>query len=128
MVDAARLLEVWKSLIVRYPDGTPRTKQVVSKPIIEVDDEAGTATCRWGASRLRGTTTRWSSRPTSCRCKQSSPAATSPFEDRFESIGGQWRYTYRDLTLIDMVGDISRHLTYPIRSHRAPQEAPERSV
>ncbi|KAA1249262.1 hypothetical protein F0Q45_16155 [Mycobacterium simiae] len=29
-VDAAGLLGIWKSLIVLYPDGTPRTKHMVN--------------------------------------------------------------------------------------------------
>ncbi|WP_239657413.1 nuclear transport factor 2 family protein [Mycobacterium riyadhense] len=45
-IDAARLLGIWKSLIVLYPDGTPRTKHLVSNPIVEVDEDAGTARCR----------------------------------------------------------------------------------
>ena len=36
------------------------------------------------------------------------------YRDRFECVEGQWRFCYRDLTLIDMVGDVSHHLTYPI--------------
>jgi len=31
---------------IRYLDGTPRTKHVITNPIVEVDEEAGTATCR----------------------------------------------------------------------------------
>jgi 3-phenylpropionate/cinnamic acid dioxygenase small subunit len=108
MVDAARLLEVWKSLIVLYPDGTPRTKHVVSNPIIEVDDEAGTATCRSYYTVFQQTDE-----------LPLQTIVTGRYHDRFASVDGQWRYTYRDLTLIDMVGDVSRHLTYPIRSKQA---------
>ena len=36
---------------------------------------------------------------------------TGRYHDRFERVDGQWRYSYRDLTLIDMVGDVSHHLT-----------------
>jgi 3-phenylpropionate/cinnamic acid dioxygenase small subunit len=116
MVDAARLLEVWKSLIVLYPDGTPRTKHVVSNPIIEVDDEAGTASCRSYYTVLQQTDE-----------LPLQTIVTGRYHDRFESVDGQWRYTYRDLTLIDMVGDVSGHLTYPVRSHRAAKEARERT-
>jgi hypothetical protein len=36
------------------------------------------------------------------------------YHDRFECVQGQSRFSYRDLTLIDMVGDVSHHLTYPV--------------
>jgi len=107
-VDAARLLEVWKSLIVLYPDGTPRTKHVVSNPIIEVDDEAETATCRSYYTVFQQTDE-----------LPLQTIVTGRYHDRFERVDGRWRYAYRDLTLIDMVGDVSRHLTYPIQSQRA---------
>src|SRR6202030_1888041 len=45
-VDADATLSLWKCMVIVYPDGTPRTKHVVTNPIIEVDDAAGTATCR----------------------------------------------------------------------------------
>jgi len=45
-IEAAQLLRIWKSLIVLHADGTPRTKHVTTNPIIEVDEEAGTASCR----------------------------------------------------------------------------------
>ena len=35
-------------------------------------------------------------------------------EQIFERVDGRWRFSYRDLTLIDMVGDVSHHLAYPI--------------
>ncbi len=102
-IDAARLLGIWKSLIVLHPDGTPRTKHVTTNPIIEIDEAAGTASCRSYYTVLQQT--------------DGIPLqtiVTGRYHDRFERVGGQWRFSYRDLTLIDMVGDVSRHLTHPI--------------
>jgi len=102
-VDAARLLKIWASLIVLHEDGTPRTKHVTTNPSIEVDEDAGTASCRSYYTVLQQT--------------DGFPLQTivsGRYHDRFERVGGQWRFCYRDLTLIDMVGDVSRHLTYPI--------------
>jgi 3-phenylpropionate/cinnamic acid dioxygenase small subunit len=102
-IDAARLLAIWKSLIVLHPDGTPRTKHVTTNPIIEIDEEEGTASCRSYYTVLQQT--------------DDMPLQTivaGRYHDRFERVGGQWRFSYRDLTLIDMVGDVSRHLTHPI--------------
>ncbi|OBJ62518.1 hypothetical protein A9W95_08055 [Mycobacterium sp. 1423905.2] len=103
--DAAGLLTIWKSLIVLYPDGTPRTKHVVTNPIIEVDEAAGTAACR-------SYYTVW--QQTDDLALQA--IVTGRYHDRFERIDGLWRFSYRDLTLIDMVGDISHHLAGPISS------------
>jgi len=101
-IDAARLLGIWKSLIVLHADRTPRTKHVTTNPIIEVDD-AETASCRSYYTVLQQT--------------DEFPLQTivaGRYHDRFECVEGQWRFSYRDLTLIDMVGDVSHHLTYPI--------------
>ncbi len=102
-IDAARLLGIWRSLIVLHPDGTPRTKHVTTNPIIEIDEDAGAATCRSYYTVLQQT--------------DGVPLqiiVTGRYHDRFERVDGVWRFSYRDLTLIDMVGDVSRHLTHPI--------------
>ena len=86
-----------------HADGTPRTKHVTTNPIIEVDEDAGTAICRSYYTVLQQT--------------EESPLQTivaGRYHDRFERVDGRWRFSYRDLTLIDMVGDVSRHLTHPI--------------
>ncbi len=102
-IDAARLLAIWKSLIVLHPDGTPRTKHVTTNPIIEVDEDARTASCRSYYTVLQQT----GEFPLQT-------IVTGRYHDRFECVEGRWRFSYRDLTLIDMVGDVSHHLTYPI--------------
>ncbi|QNI05134.1 nuclear transport factor 2 family protein [Mycobacterium kubicae] len=111
--DAAGLLAIWKSLIILYPDGTPRTKHVVTNPIIEVDDEAGTARCRSYYTVLQQT----DELPLQV-------IVTGRYHDRFERIDGFWRFSYRDLTLIDMVGEVSHHLGAPIAA--APRNSPGR--
>jgi 3-phenylpropionate/cinnamic acid dioxygenase small subunit len=99
-VDAKRLLGIWKLLIIRYPDGTPRTKHVVTNPIIEVDEEAGTANCRSYYTVFQQTDE-----------LPLQTIVTGRYHDGFERVDGRWRFSYRDLTLIDMVGDVSHHLT-----------------
>jgi hypothetical protein len=39
---------------------------------------------------------------------------TGRYHDEFQRVGGVWRYSFRDFRLIDMVGDVSRHLTRSI--------------
>jgi 3-phenylpropionate/cinnamic acid dioxygenase small subunit len=102
-IDAARLLAIWKSLIVLHADGTPRTKHVTTNPIIEVDEDAGTASCRSYYTVLQQTDG-----------FGLQTIVAGRYHDRFERVDSQWRFSYRDLTLIDMVGDVSHHLTYPI--------------
>ncbi len=106
-VDAARLLGIWRSLIVLHADGTPRTKHVTTNPIIEVDEDAGTATCRSYYTVLQQTDE-----------LALQAIVAGRYHDRFERVEGCWRFCYRDLTLIDMVGDVSRHLAYPITATR----------
>jgi len=102
-IDASRLLGIWKSLIVLHPDGTPRTKHVTTNPIIEIDEEVGSASCRSYYTVLQQTDE-----------LPLQTIVTGRYHDRFERVDGRWRFSYRDLTLIDMVGDVSRHLTHPI--------------
>ncbi|OBK53205.1 nuclear transport factor 2 family protein [Mycobacterium sp. 1081908.1] len=102
-VDAARLLGIWKSLIVLHPDGTPRTKHVTTNPIIEIDEQAGTASCRSYYTVLQQTDE-----------LPLQTIVTGRYHDRFERVDDRWRFCYRDLTLIDMVGDVRHHLAHPI--------------
>jgi 3-phenylpropionate/cinnamic acid dioxygenase small subunit len=102
-IGATTMLKFWKAAVLLYPDGTPRTKHLVTNPIIDVDDDAGTASCR------------------SCFTVMQQvdgfplqTIVTGRYHDQFERVAGVWRYSFRDYTLIDMVGDVSRHLTRSI--------------
>jgi 3-phenylpropionate/cinnamic acid dioxygenase small subunit len=101
-IDAAQLLGIWKSLIILHSDGTPRTKHVTTNPLIDLDEDAGTASCRSYYTVLQQTDV-----------LPLQPIVTGRYHDRFERVDGQWRFAYRDLTLIDMVGDVSHHLNEP---------------
>ncbi|BBY06489.1 nuclear transport factor 2 family protein [Mycobacterium noviomagense] len=102
-VDAAAMLALWKATVVIYPNGTPRTKHLVTNPVIEVDEDAGTASCRSYYMVLQQT----GDFPLQ-------PIVAGRYHDRFERVNGAWRFCFRDYTLVDMVGDLSRHLTGPI--------------
>jgi 3-phenylpropionate/cinnamic acid dioxygenase small subunit len=43
---SADMLETWRRFVRIHPDGTPRTKHLITNPIVEVDEARGTATCR----------------------------------------------------------------------------------
>lgn len=99
LLDAAGILEQWKRYIKIYPDGTPRTKHLVTNPIIDIDELAGTATSRSYYTVIQ-----------SAEGFPLQPIASGRYHDRFERVDGIWRFSYRDYSLLDMVGDLSCHL------------------
>jgi 3-phenylpropionate/cinnamic acid dioxygenase small subunit len=102
-VDWNTMLSLWRSMVIVYPDGTPRTKHVITNPIIDVDDEAGTAACRSYYTVLQQT--------------DDFPLQVivmGRYHDRFVRADGRWRFSYRDYSMIDQVGDLSHHLSRQI--------------
>lgn len=95
----AEILENWRRLVIVYPDGTPRTKHVVTNPVITIDGAATRATVRSYFSVNQAT--------------DGFPLqliAAGRYHDEFERVDGAWRFTYRDYSLFDLRGDLSRHL------------------
>jgi 3-phenylpropionate/cinnamic acid dioxygenase small subunit len=95
--DAAGMLTFWTNLVVRYPDGTPRTKHVVTNPIVEVDGD--TASCRSYYTVLQQT--------------DDFPLqviVSGRYHDQFERVDGRWRFSFRDYSMMDLIGDLSHHL------------------
>lgn len=100
IVGPEEVLAAWRRAIILYPCGTPRTKHVVTNTLIEVDEAAGTGTCRSyytvfqqaGDSPLQ-------------------PVICGRYHDRFERVDGTWRFCWRDYSLHDLIGDMSRHST-----------------
>jgi 3-phenylpropionate/cinnamic acid dioxygenase small subunit len=97
-VEADAMLSLWRQMVIVYPDGTPRTKHVITNPIIDV--VADTATCRSYYTVLQQT----DELPLQV-------IVTGRYEDRFERVDGRWRFSYRDYTMMDQVGDLSHHLS-----------------
>ena len=103
LLDWTELLALWKSHVVLYPCGTPRTKHLVTNPIIEVNESAGSATAR--------------SYYTVYQAADGFPLqliVAGRYHDEFERSGGQWRFKYRDYSLMDLVGDMRFHLKVPV--------------
>lgn len=103
VVDADGLLALWRSHVKIHPDGTPRTKHVVTNPIVEVDAAAGTATCRSYYMVLQAVP----GLPLQAIC-------AGRYHDAFVRVDGEWRFAERDYTLLDLVGDVSQHLLVPV--------------
>lgn len=99
VVDGAEITARFAEQIVRYPDGLLHTKHVTTNAIVEVDEEAGTATARSYYTLFQ----QLDDLPLQ-------PILTGRYHDRFERIDGTWSFSFRDYSLIDQVGDLRRHL------------------
>ena len=106
-LDGEQMLSLFKRTTIVHADGTPRTKHVITNPIVEVDEAAGTATCRSYYTVFQRTET-----------LPLQPVVSGRYHDRFERVDGEWRFAERDYTLVDMVGDLSQHLTFDIAAAR----------
>lgn len=99
VLDSAGLRALWRRHVKIHPDGTPRTKHVITNPIIEVDEAAGTATCRSYYTVLQAT-----------GGAALQAIAAGRYHDRFERLNGRWRFAFRDYSMLDLTGDLSDHL------------------
>ncbi|WP_205475149.1 nuclear transport factor 2 family protein [Nocardioides sp. SYSU D00038] len=78
--------------------GTPRTHHVTTNPLIEVDDEAGTATCRSRFTVLQATEE-----------LPLQPIVAGRYADTFHRLDGRWWFESRTMH-VDLVGDLGHHL------------------
>jgi uncharacterized protein (TIGR02246 family) len=84
--------------VIRYDDGTPRTKHVLSNLEVRVDEPAGEAASRcvftvWQATASRGLR----------------PVLTGRYDDTFTRVEGTWRFAERAIHA-DLLGDLSQHM------------------
>jgi len=103
-IDSQALLKVWRDNIILYADGTPRTKHVITNANIDVDGASGMANCRSYYTvfqQLEGFPLQ--------------PIIAGRYHDTFERIADGWRWSFRDYTLVDLVGDLSRHLRMEVQ-------------
>lgn len=91
--------KLYETTTRRYEDdGTPKTKHVITNLIVEVDEHAGTATCRSYFTVLQQTPE-----------LPLQPIITGRYRDSFERVSGTWRWATR-LMILDQFGDLSQHL------------------
>lgn len=98
-LDAEAMLALWRRMIILYPCGTPRTRHLITNPIVEVDTATRTAQARSCYTVLQAT--------------DGFPLqiiASGRYLDRFAEIDGEWRFVERDYRGLDFTGDLSRHL------------------
>jgi ketosteroid isomerase-like protein len=93
-----KILELLRSTIRIHDDGTPRTKHVTTNVMIEVDEDAGTATARSYFTVLHAT-----------EGLGLQTIVAGRYRDRFAWRSGAWHFVERRF-ITDLIGDISRHL------------------
>jgi ketosteroid isomerase-like protein len=95
---STEVLGCFESMVIRYDDGTPRTKHVTTNLVVDVDERANTATARSYFTVLQSV----SGPPIEI-------IVAGRYSDTFERVDGQWRFAHRVVDS-DLVGDLSRHL------------------
>lgn len=98
-IDGAQMLGIMRDLIIVYPCGTPRTRHVTSNPVIEIDEAGNRATVR--------------SCYTVFQCTEGLPLqaiTAGRYHDEFERVDGGWRFSARDYSLQDAIGEMGFHL------------------
>ncbi|MGO1053294.1 nuclear transport factor 2 family protein [Crossiella sp. CA198] len=96
---AAAVTAKFREMLVVYPDGTPRTKHVTTNIVIEVDEEAGTATARAYFTVLQATP----ELPLQI-------IAAGRYRDTFQRLDGRWRFASRHAQA-DLSGELRHHLS-----------------
>jgi 3-phenylpropionate/cinnamic acid dioxygenase small subunit len=86
------------SVVIIYPDGTPRTRHATTNLDIDVDEQAGTATCRSYVTVFQQTDD-----------FPLQPVYQNRYQDRFVRVDGKWRFEHR-LMCDHRPGDTSHHL------------------
>ena len=81
-----------------YPDGTLRTKHVTTNLIVDVDDQAGTATARSYYCVFQATDD-----------LPLQPIIAGRYSDSFRRVDGRWWFHER-FVHTDLIGDLSRHV------------------
>jgi ketosteroid isomerase-like protein len=97
-VGRAAVLAMYEDWTMRYEDGTPRTKHVTTNIILEVDEDAGTASARSYFTVFQATPD-----------LPLQPIITGRYRDTFTRTDGAWRFATRHM-ITDYAGDLSRHL------------------
>ena len=83
-----------------YPDGTPRTKHVITNVDIRLDGDSATSRCTVTVFQQTDVL-------------PLQPIATGHYHDRFERVDGGWRFAERELRNF-LYGDRSQHILWEI--------------
>ena len=104
---AANISAMWNSFVILYENGTPKTRHLITNPIIELSDDGQRATCR----------SQW----TVLQAFDDLPLqviGSGRYHDELKLVHGAWAFTKREYSKVDFWGDASRHLkTAPAQSN-----------
>ena len=89
----------WERVIIRYEDGTPKTKHLILNPIVDIGRSGDKATCRSQYVVIQQVP----GQPIGI-------VAAGRYHDWFERVDDEWRFCERDYSLLDMMGDLSAHV------------------
>ena len=93
------IAELWRGWVHLYAGGSPRTRHLTTNPIITLATEDDAASCRSQWTVLQATET-----------YALQIVATGRYEDKFQYMEGEWRFTERLYARVDFIGDTSAHL------------------
>jgi 3-phenylpropionate/cinnamic acid dioxygenase small subunit len=85
-----------------HDDGTLRTRHVTANVLVEIDEEAGTASARSAFVVLQQTSV-----------LPLQPIATGRYRDRFARTDREWHFVQRHI-VVEHVGDVREHLSLEI--------------
>jgi hypothetical protein len=94
---SAEVLALYRQIFHIYDDGSPHTTHTTLNPIIHIDAEAGTATCR----SVYVVYQQVDDFPLQ-------PIITGGYHDTFERVDGAWRYASRTF-ITGLQGDLRAH-------------------
>ncbi len=97
-----RVLAMYRGSTRIYDDGSPHTKHVTTNSIIEVDEDANTASARSYYTVFQQVDD-----------LPLQPIISGRYRDSFRCVDGRWRFDTR-IMIVDLVGDLSRHLLYEL--------------
>ncbi|MDR7168639.1 3-phenylpropionate/cinnamic acid dioxygenase small subunit [Nocardia kruczakiae] len=99
MIEGSAAVEkMLSATVIRYDDGTPRTKHLVTNLVIDIDEDQGTATARSYFTVLQATPD-----------LPLQPIVSGRYADCFHRPTGQWAFAQRAVTM-DLIGDVGHHL------------------
>jgi 3-phenylpropionate/cinnamic acid dioxygenase small subunit len=96
------IVAMWREIVIVYDCGTPRTRHLVTNPLIELSSDGQSASCRSQWTVLQQTDS-----------LQLQVIGTGRYHDEFALDGGKWRFASRDYSRVDFWGDASHHLKNP---------------
>ncbi len=98
-LSADQMLDLWRTTVITYDDGTPKTKHLVTNPIVTIDPGQRHASVRSYYTVIQAVPG-----------KPFGPIVAGRYHDDFERDDDGWFFVRRDYGLVDLVGDASAHL------------------